>query len=490
MATNRFVNVNGGNWNDAANWLLDDDGVTARVPLNTDDVVITATLGSSKTITIATTTAVCKSADFSTAGNTFTLTSSGTQFHVYGSLTLKTGMTCNLSATVRLAYGTSGTLTTNGVTMSGTIVYVYTNSALTLGDDLACGSLYVSNGGSLNTGAGNYSIAANGNFGDGAGGGTATLTLGSSTISCLNVAFANTTLTVNSNTATVNLTTAADRATHFGGKEWGGTITIAPATGKTVTLSGTNTFGNLTLNGAGALTFAAAQTVTGTTTLTQGILDLNGGNLTTANFSSSNSNTRVLQDTATGHKVVLKGLTGTIFDMSTATNLTVDDAPDIDIGTSALAQTADVTFAGGGKTFGDFKVTKHAGDYDCILTGANTFGSFTLETPDDTYQYSDVKFTAGTTTTVTSFVATGTSSYNINIQSVTGSTHTLSDSAGTNTVSYCTIANSVAEGGATWDADDGTNTDGGGNTGWVWPVGGGLPIPVAMHHYLHNMGRK
>lgn len=212
----------------------------------------------------------------------------------------------------------------------------------------------------------------------------------------------------------------------------------------------------------------------GTFTLTSGTVDLNGKVLTVDKFSSSNTNTRSLIDSAGGGKIVVNALTGTVFDMSTATGLTVSNAPDIEIGDSNNTQTADVTFAGGGQTFGDFKVTKHAGDFDCIITGSNTFGSMTLETPDATYQYSDLKLTAGTDQTITSLVVDGTADYQINILSATPDTPAvLSDTTGTNALTYCTVTDITAEGGATWNVltADG-NVDGGGTTGWTWTVGG------------------
>jgi len=245
--------------------------------------------------------------------------------------------------------------------------------------------------------------------------------------------------------------------------------------------------GSLTVNSYGSgstVKLLSALTLTGTATLTRGDFDLNGQTLTTTIFSSSNSNTRELKDTAGGGKIIVNGLTGTIFDMSTTTGLTVSNAPDIDIGDSNKTLTADVTFAGGGQAFGDFTVTKHAGDFDCIIQGSNTFGTLTCETPDagegGTYKYSDLQLTAETDQDITSLVATGDATNTINLKSTSGgSAATLSDTTGTNTVSYCAIQDITAEGGATWDADDGTNTDGSGNTGWTWPVGGG---------YAHDVG--
>lgn len=83
------------------------------------------------------------------------------------------------------------------------------------------------------------------------------------------------------------------------------------------------------------------------------------------------------------------------------------------------------------------------------------------------------KFKAGYTTTVSSFVAVGTSA--ITITSSTAATHTLSCASGTIDAEYCTISYSIATGGATWNAwTSKNNVDGGNNTGWIFtePAGG------------------
>jgi len=253
------------------------------------------------------------------------------------------------------------------------------------------------------------------------------------------------------------------------------TITLDARVASVLSINRNGSFGSggiTVYSYGGTVQLSSALVHTGAFTLTQGTFDINGQTLTCAVFSSSNSNTRELKDSAGSGKIILNGLTGTIFDMSTTTGLTVSDAPDIDIGDSNNTLTADVTFAGGGKTFGDLKITKHAGNYDCIITGSNTFGSITLETPDATYQYSDIQFTSGTDQD-TSLAATGTDDYNISIKAVTGGVAaTLSDTTGTSTVSYCVIQDMTVEGGAIWDASDGTNTNVSGNTGWTWPTGG------------------
>ena len=103
------------------------------------------------------------------------------------------------------------------------------------------------------------------------------------------------------------------------------------------------------------------------------------------------------------------------------------------------------------------------------VTGNTTFNVLQITTPDKV-----VRFTAGTTQTVASFIATGTAGHNVILSNVTGtSTWALSDTTGTNQVYYCTISYSAAAGGAAWLAytTDG-NVDGGGNTGWIFAPAG------------------
>lgn len=225
----------------------------------------------------------------------------------------------------------------------------------------------------------------------------------------------------------------------------------------------------------------------GSLTHTRGVFDLNGKSYLTPIYSSSNSNVRSLIDSAGGGKIVVTYTTGTIFNQATATNLTVSNSPKIDIGTSNLTLDGNVTFASGGKTFGDFKVCKHAGNYTCDITGGPTLGVFTQETPDATYQYSGARFTAATTTTVAGIVADGTSSYQITRNSITAATHTISDTTGTNTVTYNTITNEIATGGATFTSlTSAGNIDGTGNTGWTFTSG---PSAGALMHHFNMLNQ-
>ena len=97
------------------------------------------------------------------------------------------------------------------------------------------------------------------------------------------------------------------------------------------------------------------------------------------------------------------------------------------------------------------------------VTGSTTFNILSITTPDKV-----VRFTAGTTQTVASFVATGTAGHLVTLNNVTGaSTWAISDASGVNSVSYSSIAHSAAAGGASWQAYlSNGNVNGGTNSGW------------------------
>jgi hypothetical protein len=74
---------------------------------------------------------------------------------------------------------------------------------------------------------------------------------------------------------------------------------------------------------------------------------------------------------------------------------------------------------------------------------------------------------SGTTSTVGSFVTTGTNQKYLSSTS-SGTQATISDASGTNSVSYLTIQDSYATGGAAWDANASTNINAGNNFGWFF----------------------
>lgn len=145
----------------------------------------------------------------------------------------------------------------------------------------------------------------------------------------------------------------------FTGTVSGGTLTLSPPAGvgivfpSTVTAfntalalnnsggtrsitSGGRTFGGaVTLQGAGTWQLADAFACSSTVTLTQGTLALNNYNLTTAAFSSSNSNTRAIAFGTSG-TITLTG-SGTIWNTATATSMTITGTPTVNVAHSGTA---------------------------------------------------------------------------------------------------------------------------------------------------------
>ena len=122
---------------------------------------------------------------------------------------------------------------------------------------------------------------------------------------------------------------------------------------------------------------------------------------------------------------------------------------------------ATVLFQGGGKTFNNVQFSgTHDGYYN--IEGANTFNNLKIDAG------RKVRFTAGTTTTISSLTAVGTAASPITISSVTGATHTISAASGRIDATYANISYSIATGGATFKAH--ASTDGGNNTGWTFPA--------------------
>jgi hypothetical protein len=169
--------------------------------------------------------------------------------------------------------------------------------------------------------------------------------------------------------------------------------------------------------------------------LTRGTLDLNGNTLTTAKFSSTGTVARELKATGGGN-IYITGTTGTVLDMTDPTSLTVSNAPAI---TLNGVLTAAATFAGGGKTFGNFW-NHTTGAFAVQFTGSNVFNDFKVDAG------RTVQFTAGTTTTVTTATLTGTSGSHITLGSITSAAHTLAKTGvGTISGDYLDISYSTAQ---------------------------------------------
>ena len=223
-----------------------------------------------------------------------------------------------------------------------------------------------------------------------------------------------------------------------------------------------------TFNGVGG-TFNLSSGVTlGSTltlTLTNGTLDLNGYTFTTGIFTTGVGTKNITFDGGT----LALASSGTAFNNVNPTGFTTTAGTGT--GTITLTSGSAKTFAGAGSTYNC--ALNQGGVGALTLTGSNTFNNIT-----NTYKSTGattITFTAGTTTTVSNFTASGESGRLLTLNTDTGAAATLSDASGTVSVSYCSIFNSAATGGASWLAlTSNGNINNGGNSGWVFGSTGNM----------------
>lgn len=172
-------------------------------------------------------------------------------------------------------------------------------------------------------------------------------------------------------------------------------------------------------------------------TLNYGTLDCNTNNptITCAAFNSSNSNTRTLT-MGSGTWTITSS-----WNIGTTTNLTGFNANTSTILWGTATSTTARTFDGGGLSYNNLSIVANTtGTQVMTLTGSNTFNAFTINAP------KTVKFTAGTTQYVNSFVIVNDAANIVNLQStVTDTIATISDlNGGTNVNDYLDVLDIVA----------------------------------------------
>lgn len=217
----------------------------------------------------------------------------------------------------------------------------------------------------------------------------------------------------------------------------------------------TITSNQIEINSGAVITLQDSLVHTGTNgiILTNGTLNANNFNVTCFLFNGSNSNVRTL--TMGSGTWTITG-SGTVWTIATTTNLTLN------ANTSTIKLTdnsaSNKIFSAGSLTYNNYwNATQGAGV--CIMQGGNsTWNDFKIDAG------RNQQFNAGSTFTISSLTAIGTSIDTIIITSSSAATHTLSDASGINTVEHCSISYSIASGGATFNAEN--STDGGNNTGW------------------------
>lgn len=239
-----------------------------------------------------------------------------------------------------------------------------------------------------------------------------------------------------------------------------GTVVLAAGMTATTLYIWTLAAGNLTTAGktlTGAIltttTLQDALVVSGVLSIASGTTNANNQNVTAASVKIEGFSISPAITMGSG-TWTLTG-SGTVWNSTSAT---------ITANTSTIkltdATSTAKTFVGAGSTYNNIWLTG-AGTGEFQFTGSNTFNDFKCDTPPHT-----IKFTAGTTTTVTTFTVSGTAGNLITIGSLTASAHTLTKSGGgVIDRDYLSISQSTASPASTWYA--GMNSTNGGNiTGW------------------------
>jgi len=258
---------------------------------------------------------------------------------------------------------------------------------------------------------------------------------------------------------------------------WAGTGTQT-ITSNGRTINGTHNFSGV----GGTRTLVDAFSTPNPLTLTAGTFNASNQNVTASTFSSSNSNTRTL--TMGSGAWTLSG-TGTVWNLATTTGLTFNK----DTANIALSNTSTTakTFAGGGLTYNNLSISATTGIADYIITGANTFNQISSS---KTVAYF-ITLPAATTTTVTTWAASGSSGNLLTLRSSTFlGTNTTATLAVTNTfttdyaaVAYVALSSSgigtVTNGATVFTSDIGNWTIGSGSkatnlltssTSWTVPA--------------------
>lgn len=227
-----------------------------------------------------------------------------------------------------------------------------------------------------------------------------------------------------------------------------------------------NTF---TLNApSGTLTllsnFDASGGTAQTFTVTNGTFDASGFSITFGSYSMATGSTLLMGSgtwTANGINTVWSN-TGNITPSTSTIKIT---------DTSATA----VSFSGGGKTYANIWFSRGASAASNTIVGSNTFSDF----KDDGSAAHSIIFTAGISTTVSTFTCSGSSGNAITINSTSTAIHSLiKTGGGVISCDWLNIQHSVATPGSTWYAgansvnNQATVTAG---SGWIFtvpPVGG------------------
>lgn len=229
----------------------------------------------------------------------------------------------------------------------------------------------------------------------------------------------------------------------------------ATTTGHTVTTAGVNIPSTVYFDGVGGgWTLQDNFTASSGFNVRNGALNTNNKNITTSDFTISFATTRSL--TLGSSTITCSGQ----WVATNTTNLTFN------AGTSTIVMSGNTkTFAGGGLTYNKLQLT----GTPITIEGSNTFAELQLTAA------KTVKFTAGTTQTVTTWSGDGSLGNVITLQSTSAGTfYTINKTSGTVTKQYYSVQDCHVGGGATFKAY--LSTDVSGNDGWAIISSGAMPV--------------
>jgi hypothetical protein len=260
--------------------------IGASVPTAADSVFFDANSNNSNnafTVTMANTPRVCN--DFTASGLDGVMTLAGTSIGliVSGSLTFQaTNFTRTYTGVTTFNATTTGkTITTNGVAFGASIVFDGVDGGWTLGSAINYGSsinqLILTNGTFDTSSSGNYAVTG-GSFSS-SNSNVRNINLNASTLTLASTSLpwsmaTSTSATLNAGTSTINCTSQATYTFAGGGLTFYN-VAIAQTDISSPTITGANTFNNLSITGQttigiGTLGISADQTINGTFTVSAG----------------------------------------------------------------------------------------------------------------------------------------------------------------------------------------------------------------------------
>jgi len=283
----RYWVLGTGTWDSTSttNWSTSSGGAGgASVPTASDNVFfdVNSNVGTGAfTVTMANSPRVCN--DFTASGLDGTMTLAGTSIGltVSGSLTFQaTNFTATYTGDTTFNATTTGkTVTTNGVSFGGNAVFDGVGGGWTLGFALNCGVLNLLNGTFDTSSSGNYAVTASQFASNNSNVRTinlnaSTINLSSTTTPWSMAVSAN--ATVNAGTSTINCTSASGPVFAGGGRTYYNVAFTSNGLTSAATISGANTFTNLSITGKsnntgiGQINISANQTINGTFTVSAG----------------------------------------------------------------------------------------------------------------------------------------------------------------------------------------------------------------------------